>query len=247
MNKGVTSAGISVVMPSFLGEYPGSRSNPTEKFIRAVESFKAQIHSQKELIIVSDGCEITNQIYEEKWKKDSYIKLIKCEKSDSTWPGTLREVGRSVSMYEWIWYLDTDDMILQNHLSLISTAITVAPEGTTVLFDTYYMLPLPENPTDLMFRYLGMSNNLEEYLKVRQGCELTIIGQKIAATKAMGQNGTWQIVHHKEVPHRWRNSATMGEDLDFINRLKTTEKYSTFRGQFLLCHNTASRKTIWEI
>jgi hypothetical protein len=239
--------GISVVMPSFLGEYAGSRSNPVEKFIRAVESFKAQIYKQKELIIISDGCERTNQIYEERWKQDPLIRLIKCEKSDSTWPGTLREVGRSVARYNWICYLDTDDIILENHLSLISNAITTAPNGTTVLFDMYYMLPLIENPNKLMLQYFGMDNNVKGYEELRNACQLIVINQKIASTKAMGQNGTWQIVHHKEVPHRWRNSLTMGEDLDFINRLKTTEKYSTFRGQFLLCHNTNNRKTIWEI
>lgn len=48
--------GISVIMPSYLGEYPGSRKDPDKKFIRAVESFKDQTLAQKELIIVSDGC-----------------------------------------------------------------------------------------------------------------------------------------------------------------------------------------------
>ena len=78
--------GISVIMPSYLGEYPGSRSNPKEKFIRAVESFRLQDHSKKELIIVSDGCEITNSIYFERWLNDKNISLIRVEKQKG-WPG----------------------------------------------------------------------------------------------------------------------------------------------------------------
>ena len=46
---------ISVIMQSYLGEYPGARSNPKYKFVRAVNSFLLQKHPDKELIIVSDG------------------------------------------------------------------------------------------------------------------------------------------------------------------------------------------------
>jgi len=67
----VQEIGISVIMPSYLGKYEGSRINADQKFIRAVESFQQQTLQNKELIIVSDGCEITNRIYRELFQYDT--------------------------------------------------------------------------------------------------------------------------------------------------------------------------------
>ena len=50
---------FSVIMASYLGNYPGCANNREAKFIRSVKSFLNQSYDNKELIIVSDGCEIT--------------------------------------------------------------------------------------------------------------------------------------------------------------------------------------------
>lgn len=236
--------GISVIMPSYLGEYPGSRKDPDKKFIRAVESFRSQTLAQKELIIVSDGCALTNQIYQERWQEDPEIRLIISEKMAVTWPGELREMGRSIAKYDWIHYLDTDDLDLPNHLSIISKAIKEREEGVTVLFNSHYIFPLPEKPNQLMLAYVGME--LEPYQTTREQAQ-EIMGHKMVMTRSMGHNGTWQIVHHKYVPHRWKNSDHMGEDAYFIQELKTTEKWQEFRGQHIHAHNTYKRQDLWEI
>jgi hypothetical protein len=237
--------GISVIMPSYLGEYPGSRKDPDKKFIRAVESFKDQTLAQKELIIVSDGCALTNQLYQERWQEDPEIRLIISEKMAVTWPGELREMGRSIAKYDWIRYLDTDDIILQNHLSVSLNHILKRDEGVTVLFDSHYIFPLPENPNRLMLAYVGM--DIEQYIKAREASS-TMMGHKMTATKSAGHNGTWQLIHHKQVPHRWKNSEHMGEDAYFIKDLKTTEKWQEVRvGLYLIAHNTFNRQDLWEI
>ena len=238
--------GISVIMISYLGKYEGSRSAADKKFIRAVESFKKQTHNVKELIIVSDGCEITNEIYFKKWKNDPEIHLVRCEKSEAKWPGALREVGRSIAKYEWIHYLDTDDYDMPNHLGCIAESISTREPNTTVLLNSRYYFPLPEKPHDLMLVYCNVT--LKKYKEFRDSIS-EYDGHKLASAKSRGHNGTWQIVHHKNVPHRWENSETIGEDKNFIERLKSTEKWIEFKGHHIHSHfyNTDHNVTLWEI
>ena len=75
----------------------------------------------------------------------------------------------------------------------------------------------------------------------------SLYGECLASSRSTGHNGTWQITHHKEVPHRWQNTTEMGEDKSFIERMKSTEKWEEFTGYYLICHNTKDRKTIWEM
>ena len=51
---------ITVIMPSYLGEYPTAASNREVKFRRAVESFLIQ--ELGKLIIIADGCQKTLEI-----------------------------------------------------------------------------------------------------------------------------------------------------------------------------------------
>ena len=67
---------VSVIMASYLLPYPGSASNRDKKFVRAVNSFKKQIYQNKELIIVSDGCPLTVDLYNKFFANDENIKII---------------------------------------------------------------------------------------------------------------------------------------------------------------------------
>ena len=42
---------ISIIMQSYLGNYPGSRKDSHSKFLRAVQSFQNQLYKNCELII----------------------------------------------------------------------------------------------------------------------------------------------------------------------------------------------------
>lgn len=109
---------VSVICASFLGEYPNAASNREQKFIRAVKSFLNQTWEDKELIIVSDGCEITNKIYEENWLTNPNIKIFKSPKQ-TLYSGGIRSIGCKMASGEIICYLDNDDVLGKNHIKTI--------------------------------------------------------------------------------------------------------------------------------
>lgn len=117
---------ISVIMASYLEEYSfgvhSSADNREYKFIRAVDSYLRQTYEDSELIIVSDGCSKTSKIYNELYMNEDKIKLVQIKKQDM-FSGYVRQCGLKQSSGDVICYLDTDDIIGENHLSIISKEI----------------------------------------------------------------------------------------------------------------------------
>ena len=114
---------ISVVMPVTLSYYEGCASNRVDKFIRSVNSFINQTHKNKELIIISDGCDLAEDVYLDKFNNCSDIVFLKQEKA-SLFSGSTRNRGISLATGDWICYLDSDDFFGNNHLELIANQIT---------------------------------------------------------------------------------------------------------------------------
>lgn len=132
---------ISVIMQSFLGDYPGSRSLPKEKFLRAVNSFLTQEHVDKELIIIADGCEITKKMFELYYSNHDQIKFcylhrdLNKEKSMyvvnhkiTSFRGLPRQLGVEIATGDLIAYLDSDDIMLPKRLSDINLFWEKLPE-----------------------------------------------------------------------------------------------------------------------
>jgi glycosyltransferase involved in cell wall biosynthesis len=114
---------VSVIMASYLGFYEGRTSNPNPKFIRAVKSFLSQTYENKELIIVADGCMITEQLYNENFSKFENIKFIRIPKQP-LYGGDIRNAGIDIATGEIISYLDNDDVLGKNHLTKIMNEFT---------------------------------------------------------------------------------------------------------------------------
>ena len=107
---------ISVVMPSYLPDYPGASKNRDEKLHRAVESVIKQTYKDWELIVVADGCIRT--YHEMKKYSDPRIKTALINKQKGF--GIQRNTGISLAKGEVISYLDSDDMLAPNHLDFIN-------------------------------------------------------------------------------------------------------------------------------
>lgn len=114
---------IYVIMASYLEFYPTGALNREEKFIRAVDSFIANIYPYKKLIIISDGCKKTVNIYEKKYKENEDIICLTMEKQP-LFSGNVRNKGIEYCKTtglpdDVICYLDSDDSFGSNHLKII--------------------------------------------------------------------------------------------------------------------------------
>lgn len=197
---------ISVVMASYLGEYQGCASNREFKFKRAVDSFINQTYNNKELIIVSDGCDITESIYNELYKDIDNIILSKIEK-DVTFGGKTRNRGIELASGEYICYLDSDDFLTETHLEIISKQISDE-------FDWYY------SDDRLVFEYISLSNFK---FKIRENI---VYPDRI---------GTSSIIHKKNnvvlwgngYGHDWRYVSELA---------KNFSKYKKIKAEYNVCH-----------
>lgn len=110
---------VSVIMASYLLPYPNAASNRDKKFVRAVNSFKRQTYQNKELIIVSDGCQLTVELYNKFFSNEPNIKLIQIPKQE-LYSGGMRNIALDLVEGDIITYLDSDDILGPNHLQIIS-------------------------------------------------------------------------------------------------------------------------------
>ena len=106
-------------MPVFLGEYSSRGTHPEYKFKRAVESFLLQDFKDAELIIISDGCQVADTIYNHYFKSKKNVKYQWIEKQPP-FGGQARQTGIELAEGRIICYLDADDIFGTEHLSIIN-------------------------------------------------------------------------------------------------------------------------------
>ena len=129
---------VSVIMASYLLPYPGSATNRDKKFIRAVNSFRKQKYQNKELIIVSDGCPLTIDLFNKHFSSENNIKLIQIPKQP-LYSGEMRNVAFDVADGDIISYLDSDDVLGPKHLQIIVEQFDL-DKWDWVLYNDYMVL-----------------------------------------------------------------------------------------------------------
>lgn len=97
-----------------------------EKYIReTIESVLNQTYQNFEIIIVNDGS-TDNSINEVNKVLDSRIRIVNQENSGV---GVARNTGISNANFEWIAFLDGDDLWCNDHLSELKKIINIFPDS----------------------------------------------------------------------------------------------------------------------
>lgn len=200
--------GLSVVMPSFLGEYNGCASDRENKFIRAVHSFLENSLEEKELIIIGDNCEITENVLNDYFKHElniGRIKFYQFSKKQKLFSGSLRSKGIELASGDYISYLDTDDILGKGHLLSIYNQV---------------------KSQDLDWAYFNDFINSEAGL----------ITKKVDLQK--DSIGTSSIIHRRNKKINWDKCDGYGHDFKFIERLIkwSSKKDKIYGGTYIICH-----------
>lgn len=111
---------ISVVIPSYLGQYKNAARDREKKIIRAIDSVLNQT-IRAEAVVISDGCSRTINILNKRY--DNQISGYRINKS-KLWSGTPRNTGLDKANNEIVCYLDIDDYLEPDHCERIIKMFT---------------------------------------------------------------------------------------------------------------------------
>lgn len=245
---------VSVVMQTYLGDYPGSRADSVKKFRRAVESFLLQDYKNCELIIVSDGCEITHREYNSLYADVRNIKYVYVDKnglpnmyyeSDGRkfYRGVPRRLGVSAASGDLITYMDSDDYLHPKFLSTIVYYHNLTPEADWMVNVAWY-----DHVNILKVPFAQIGDAIQPYSD-SQIISVGKLNANFVETKVkdgMVVNTPWLLAHKSSCHIKWLDQfGTVSEDVDFARRLRAAYpngmKY--MQPTYFRCHYTG----LWDI
>ena len=213
---------FSIIMQSFLGDYPGSRTEPVKKFIRVCKSFQAQVYKNSELIIVSDNCMLTWEAYTEHFKDDSRIKFAFIDKSESElmytenegglkyYRGLPRQVGLEMATGDWVTYIDSDDYLLPSHLLWMALQTSIKKDAKWMINKSWYDHATKVWPESEIMCQTDPSKEIK----------LDILGGELFNVAKSGTNAItmtpWLFSHVIDVNAKWEDTLfPLSEDVKF--------------------------------
>lgn len=241
---------VSIVMQSYLGDYPGARSNPVSKFHRAVSTFLNQPYSKSELIIVSDGCDITHQEYQKTYANNPRIKYAYVSKDGANmyeevngkkqYRGVPRRIGVSLASGDVISYMDSDDIILPTFVTKIAAVYVKYPEAKWFINKEWYDHINVFHPAWIEANGVGNSiipHDKADILNLEKSLGVSIVKTKMKDEYLVST--PWLVAHHADCEVKWENTEyPLSEDVAFSRALR--EKYPagiTYReATYLRCH-----------
>lgn len=213
-------------MQSYLGEYPGSRSDSDQKFLRAVQSFINQTDKDSELIIVSDACSITHELYYKHYKDNPRIKYVYVDKDvpnmyegqEKYYRGLPRQVGRTIASGEITAYMDSDDIIIERYVEYLKYFWNMHPDKNWAINISWYdNIHRKENPIGSEEALYEDPSN-EPSIKIK-GLESEWYAVKGKPNAIPMQSS--QLSHKSICTTLWKDTINRNEDVDFNKRLRT--------------------------
>lgn len=130
----MTSPFLSIIMPSYMGDYGGRYGDAAKdrerKLVRAIDSvFGPKSIDNFELIVVADGCARTMELVRgmELFQRDGRLRLLSIPKQP-LWSEKVRNAGIVNARGQWVAYLDTDDAFTPEHLPTLAHALALLPD-----------------------------------------------------------------------------------------------------------------------
>lgn len=238
---------VSFIMQVYLGDYPGSRSNATEKFHRAVYSFLNLDNKNSELVIVSDGCKIAHDAIK-RYKGNPRIKYAYVHKEGAKmyeesqdakkyYRGLPRQIGLTIASGNYVTYMDSDDMLMPYAADAIIDRF----------MDTDFKFMLNGSWYDHeSYRYFYQGNPKFEENNPAEDLEIPGTDIKLIQVKTSGINvnyAPWLLSHVKDIDRSisWEDleSNEISEDILFGRKMRDMyfEQSMVYRDPFYIrCH-----------
>lgn len=231
---------VSVVMQSYLGGYNNARKDPEDKLRRAINSFINQNcrDYEYELVIVSDGCQKTLEIYNNEYRHIPNIKFVYLDKKSGHrmygvdgdgnrwWRGFPRNIGIGAAEGEIIAYLDSDDMLSQDFISILIQRHNENPDKDWLWNHTWIGM-VQDCWTDTNF----------DWAYDIDGLPGKWTGVWIPDDK--GMMTTWLISHKATTIVKWADTVNVSDDSTFVAKL--IEKYPNYAKHidpiYIYCHH----------
>ena len=224
--EGVEPIKISIIMQSYLADYPGSRGNSVHKIKRAIDSFLAQMYKNCELIVVADGCKKTQQIVSRFYENENSVKLIYIERDNdqlSTYDltedgkkyyrGFPRRVGVGAATGDLITYMDSDDYLLPEFTATLMLTYNAYPDMDWYINTAWYDHASANWP-----QTKEMYGTKEEDGVYVEGLEYKWVQTVLRPGAAI--LAPWLFAHKPHCTTKWRDTIGGSEDADFNKRLR---------------------------
>lgn len=113
---------------------------PEKKFVRVVKSFLNQTHDDKELIIISNGCNKTKLIYDKYFSKYVNVLFFHNIKEIPLTHGGINNKALEFTSGDYILYINQNDVLGSKHLETIDKEIAKSPNHSIYYYDVYNTL-----------------------------------------------------------------------------------------------------------
>jgi len=201
---------ISIIIPSYLGDYPTASTDRENKLIRAVSSALNQTYKDIEIIVIADKCNKTMEIMALNFTPSKklgvyHINYEVLSKKHILFTGMPRNTGLKKATGNYVMYLDIDDMYEPDH---VENVVSQLNGEDWVWFDDQ-----------------RWSKKGEWYVN---SCDID----------RLGKCGTSNICHKNGLDVWWLKENIYGkDDWYFINRLKKYNNFTKINASgYKVCH-----------